>query len=185
MRSSDAASAYARVLFDMASLSGAVDATDEALTTVAGAARGERELREALTDTSVPVEAKRAVLREIFGTDATPEALAIVTLLAERGLASLLPDVARLYSEIAQAERDIVAAEVTTAVPLDDALRASLTDKLAAKLGRPVSLRERVDASIVGGVVIKVAGRVLDGSVASQLEGVRRALATEPGGEGK
>jgi F-type H+-transporting ATPase subunit delta len=114
----------------------------------------------------------------------TPEALAVVTLLVERDLAALLPDVARLYGEIAEAERGIIAAEVTTAVPLDDALRASLTDKLAASLGRPVALRERVDASIVGGVVIKVAGRVLDGSVASQLEGVRRALATEPGGEG-
>jgi F-type H+-transporting ATPase subunit delta len=184
MRSSDAASAYARTLFDLASLADAVDSTDEALGVVAGAVRSERELREALTDTSVPVEAKRAVLRDIFGAHVTPEALAVVTLLVERDLAALLPDVARLYGEIAEAERGIVAAEVTTAVPLDDALRASLTDKLAASLGRPVALRERVDASIVGGVVIKVAGRVLDGSVASQLEGVRRALATEPGGEG-
>jgi F-type H+-transporting ATPase subunit delta len=183
MRSSDAATAYARVLFDMALLADAVDATDEALATVAEGVRGERELREALTDTSVPVEAKRAILRDIFGAHATPEAIAVITVMAERGLLSLLPDVARLYGEIAEAERGIVAAEVTTAVPLDDALRASLTDKLAALLGRPVSLRERVDASIVGGVVIKVAGRVLDGSVASQLEGVRRALANETGGE--
>jgi len=183
MRSSEVASAYARALLDVAALADAVDATDEALSTVAGAVRGERELREALTDTSVPVEAKRAVLRDIFGAHATPEALAIVTLMVERGHAEMLADVARLYSEIAEAERGIVAAEVTTAVPLDDALRASLTSKLAASLGRPVSLREHVDASIVGGVVIKVAGRVLDGSVASQLEGARRALATETGGE--
>ncbi|HEY5488953.1 MAG TPA: F0F1 ATP synthase subunit delta, partial [Candidatus Limnocylindrales bacterium] len=76
-----------------------------------------------------------------------------------------------------------VVAEVTTAVPLDDALRASLTEKLIASLGRPVSLREDVDASILGGVVITVAGRVLDGSVASQLEEMRRALATTQGGE--
>jgi F-type H+-transporting ATPase subunit delta len=132
----------------------------------------------------VPVEAKRAILRDIFGGTATPEVIAMVTLLVERDLAALLPDVARDFGEIAEAERGIVAADVTTAVPLDDALRASLTSKLAASLGRPVSLREHVDASIVGGVVIKVAGRVIDGSVASQLEGVRRALTTESGGEG-
>jgi F-type H+-transporting ATPase subunit delta len=76
-----------------------------------------------------------------------------------------------------------VAAEVTTAVPLDEALRTSLKDKLTASLGRPVALRERVDPSIVGGVVIKVAGRVLDGSVATQLDSVRRALAADSGGE--
>jgi F-type H+-transporting ATPase subunit delta len=183
MPSNDTASAYARALFDLASLTDSVDATDVSLAAVVSTIRGELDLREALTDTSVPVEAKRAVLREIFGADVTPEALAIVTVLVERGLADLLGDVARIYSEVAEAERDIVAADVTTAVPLDDALRASLTAKLAASLGRPVSLREHVDASIVGGVVINVAGRVLDGSVASQLEGVRRALATDPGGE--
>jgi F-type H+-transporting ATPase subunit delta len=183
MRSNDAAPAYARMLFELAQLGGSVDATDVALRTVVDAVRGELQLREALTDTSVPVEAKRAVLRDIFGAHVTPEALAIVTLLVERDLTEALPDVARLFGEIAEAERGIVAAEVTTAVPLDDALRASLTDKLAASLGRPVALRETVDASIVGGVVIKVAGRVLDGSVASQLDSVRRALATNPGGE--
>jgi F-type H+-transporting ATPase subunit delta len=183
MPSNDTASAYARTLFELASLTDSVDATDVALGTVVSTVRGQLDLREALTDTSVPVEAKRAVLREVFGGEVTPEALSIVTLLVERDLVALLDDVARLYAEIAEAERGIVPAEVTTAVPLDDALRASLTSKLAASLGRPVSLRENVDPSIVGGVVIKVAGRVLDGSVASQLESVRRALATNPGGE--
>ncbi|HEY5506296.1 MAG TPA: ATP synthase F1 subunit delta [Coriobacteriia bacterium] len=183
MPSNDTASAYARALFELAALSDSVDAADVSMAAVVAAIRGELDLREALTDTSVPVEAKRAVLREIFGAGVTPEALAIVTVLVERDLAGLLADVARIYGEIAEAERGIVAADVTTAVPLDDALRASLTDKLAASLGRPVSLREHVDASIVGGVVIKVAGRVLDGSVASQLDSVRRALSTDPGGE--
>lgn len=183
MRTSDVAEAYARTLFELATLADSVDETDVGMGTLVGTVRGELELREALTDTGVPVEAKRAVLREIFGASVTPEALAIATVVVERGHSALLPDVARLFGEIAEKERGIVAASVTTAVPLDDALRASLTEKLAASLGRPVSLRETVDASILGGVVIKVAGRVLDGSVASQLDGVRRALATTSGGE--
>jgi F-type H+-transporting ATPase subunit delta len=183
MRTSDVASAYARTLFELASMADSVDATDVSMATVVSSVRGELDLRQALTDTSVPVEAKRAILRDIFGEAVTPEALAIVTIVVERGHASLLGDVARAFGEIAEAERGIVAAEVTTAVPLDDALRASLADKLAASLGRPVTLRESVDPQILGGVVIKVAGRVLDGSVASQLESVRRALATTPGGE--
>jgi len=183
MRTSDTAGSYARALFDLASLADAVDATDVGLRSLVAASRGEFALREALTDTSVPVEAKRAILREVFGESVTPETLAVVTVMVERGLTPLLNDVSRLFGEIAEAERGIIAAEVTTAVPLDDALRAALTDKLAASLGRPVSLREHVDASIVGGVVIKVAGRVLDGSIASQLGSVRRALATNSGGE--
>jgi len=183
MRTSDAANTYARALFDMASLADSVDATDESMRSVVAAVRGSMDLREAL-NSAVPAETKRDVLREIFGASVTPEALAITTLLAERGLTGLLGDVTAAYAAIAEAERGIIVAEVTTAVPLDDALRASVTDKLSASLGRPVSLRERVDASIVGGIIINVAGRVLDGSISSQLEGVRKALATTPqGGE--
>jgi F-type H+-transporting ATPase subunit delta len=184
MRTDEVARAYARSLFELASLTDSVDATDDALRSVVAAVRGGLELREALTDTSVPPEAKRAVLRDIFGAHVTPEALAMVTLLVERGHAPLLGDVERLFGEIAEAERGIVVADVTTAVPLDDALRASISDRLAVSLGRPVALRERVDPGIVGGAVIQVAGRVLDGSIASRLEDMRLALATTSGGEG-
>jgi F-type H+-transporting ATPase subunit delta len=73
---------------------------------------------------------------------------------------------------------------VTTAIPLTDALRASLTEKLAAALGRPVTLRERVDGSILGGIRINVAGRVLDGSLSSQLDAMRATLSNaSQGGE--
>jgi F-type H+-transporting ATPase subunit delta len=140
------------------------------------------DLRRALTDSTVPVEKKRDVLRDIFGESVTPEALAIVTILAERDATASLTGVARAYRGIAEAERGIIVAEVTTAVPLDDALRASVTDRLAASLGRPVTLRETVDASILGGIRITVAGRVLDGSVSTQLEGVRQALTSAQGG---
>jgi len=183
MRTSDVASAYARTLFELASLADSVDATDKGVASVAAAVRGNLDLRDSLADVAVSTEAKRAVVRDIFGDAVTPEALAVVTMLVERGHAKILADVARAYGEIAEKERGIVVADVTTAVPLDDALRASLTEKLIASLGRPVSLRENVDVSILGGVIIKVAGRVLDGSVASQLDSVRRMLATTQGGE--
>jgi F-type H+-transporting ATPase subunit delta len=183
MRTSDVASAYARSLFDLATLADSVDATDAGMTTAVSAVRGDVALREVLTDTSVPVEAKRAILREIFGEQVTPEALGIVTLLAERGRTALLGEVAREFSAIAERERGIVVARVTTAVPLDDAQRTALSDRLAATLGHPVSLRETVDARVLAGIVIEVAGRVLDGSVATQLDDVRRALATVSGGE--
>jgi len=180
---SDTVETYARVLFDLATSSDAVDAADEDLKGVDRAVRAHADLREALTDTAVPVEKKRDVLRDIFGGEVTPEVLTVVTLLIERDALEELPAVARRFGEIAEAERGIVVAEVTTAVALSDTLRTSLIDKLNATVGRPVTLRERVDAGILGGIVIKVAGRVFDGSVSAQLSGLRQALATATGGE--
>lgn len=184
MGSSELIETYARVLFDLASLTDAADAADEGLRSVVTAVRGNIDLREALADTSIPAEKKRDVLRDIFGGVVTPEALAIVTLLVDRGMSDRLGDLARTYAEIAERESGRVVAEVTTAVPLTDELRTKLIEKLSADLGRTVSLRESVDASILGGIVIRVAGRVLDGSVTSQLKDVRQVLVNvRQGGE--
>jgi F-type H+-transporting ATPase subunit delta len=182
--SSGKAQAYARALFDLAALADSVDATDEGLRSLVEAARSHAGLRDALADASVPAQNKREILRELFGENVTAEALAIVTVIVERGDAALLDDVSRAFDEIAEAERGMVVAQVTTAVPLDDALRSRITEKLTASLDRPVALRERVDESILGGVVIKVAGRVLDGSLALQLDEARTRLSSTPtGGE--
>lgn len=184
MRTSDVTEAYARALFDLANAADAVDAADTALRTIAETVRGSVELRDTLADKAIPQDKKRDIMRDLFAGTGSPEAVAIASTMVERGLVASLDDTLRLYGEIAQAERGIVVAEVTTAVVMADDTRASLIKKLSAAIGRPVSLREKVDESIIGGVRINVGGRVLDGSLISQLDAMRSALATSSqGGE--
>lgn len=184
MTTSEVTRAYARVLFDLASAADAVDAADEGLRTIAETVRGSMELREVLSDLAIPGEKKRGIMRDLFSGVTSPEAVAVATLLIERNALASLGDVHRIFSEIAEAERGIVVAEVTTAVALTGATRASLLDKLSSALNRPVSLRERVDGSIIGGIRINVAGRVFDGSLISQLDAMRAALSNaSQGGE--
>jgi F-type H+-transporting ATPase subunit delta len=183
--SSEIIRTYARVLFDLANAVDDVDGADKGIAAVVEAIEGSRELKDVLADDSIAADRKRAIMAELFASAASPEAISITTLVIERGHLDLLGAVADAYRETAERERGIVIAEVTTAVPLTEELRASITSKLSAALDRPVTLRERVDEEIVGGIVIKVAGRVLDGSLASQLDQVRAALSTTPqGGEG-
>ncbi len=184
MRTSETIETLARVLFELATASDVVDGVDADLASVVKAVRGHVDLHQALTDTSLPAEKKRDIMRDIFGESVTPETLAIVTLMVERGMTDQLSELAHRFSEIAEAERGVVVADVTTAIELDDALRAKLVKQISAAVGRPVTLRERVDESILGGIRINVAGRVLDGTVASQLDSVRQALTTaRQGGE--
>ncbi len=184
MRTSETIETLARVLFELATLADVVDAVDGDLASVTKAVRGHVDLHQALRDTGLPAEKKREIMRDIFGESVTPEALGIVTIMVERGMTDSIGDLARVFGETAEAERGIVVAEVTTAIELDDILRAKLVKKLTDALGRPVTLRERVDESILGGIRINIAGRVLDGTVTSQLDDVRQALTTErQGGE--
>jgi F-type H+-transporting ATPase subunit delta len=184
MTTSESIGTYARVLFELADAAGDVDAVDAGLRTVVDTVRGSVELRDALADESLPAEKKRSIVSELFSGTVAPEAVAIATLAIERGMGGSLEAIVERFGDIAESQRGIVAAEVTTAVPLTDALRASLTEKLAAALGRPVTLRERMDRSILGGIRINVAGRVLDGSLSSQLDAMRTTLSNaSQGGE--
>ncbi|HSK46803.1 MAG TPA: ATP synthase F1 subunit delta [Coriobacteriia bacterium] len=184
MTTSETIGTYARTLFELAEAAGDVDAVDAGLRTIVETVRGSVELRDALADQALPTEKKRAIMGDLFAGKVAPEAVAIATVAVERGHGGSLAQIAERFGEVAEAKRGVVVAEVTTAIALTDALRASLTEKLAAALNRPVSLRERVDASILGGIRINVAGRVLDGSLSSQLDTMRATLTTaSQGGE--
>lgn len=184
MTTSEIIGTYTKVLFELASAADAVDSVDEGLRTIAETIADNVDLREALDDDQISAEKKRAVLAGVFSGSVAPEAVSIVTVMVERGHGSSLKRVIEQYGELAEKERGILVVEVTTASELSDALRRTVIDRLTAALGRPVSLRERVDASMLGGIRINVAGRVLDGSLSSQLDAMRSVLSTaSQGGE--
>ena len=184
MTTRDLVRTYARALFDLAAAADAVDEVDAGFGAIVEAIRGHTGLTSTLVDADVPGSKKREIMREIFEANVPGEAVAIASIMAERGHAALLDEVAEAYRGLVQSERGIVVAEVVTAVPLTDSTRETLVKRLTDSLGRPVTLRERVDASIIGGIVINVGGRVLDGSLSSQLDTVRSALSTAQQGGG-
>lgn len=109
-------------------------------------------------------------------SQASPEVLAVIKTMVERDQLDLLPDVAAAYWNMTESDEDVVGVTVTTAVPLDDELRASIKARYEADFGRHVFLIERVDPSIIGGVIIEARGQRRDVSVRTQLRAAREAL---------
>ncbi|MBI4731943.1 MAG: F0F1 ATP synthase subunit B [Chloroflexi bacterium] len=68
------------------------------------------------------------------------------------------------------------AAQVTSALPLSTSEQETVKKDVLAKVGKQASVTFRVDPSILGGLVVRVGDKVLDGSVAAQLEGLRQSL---------
>jgi len=137
--------------------------------------RGSLELRKTLIDKTVPVEAKRAIIAEIF-TGFSPELLETFKVMVEREDLSVLSRANEMYTTLAEDALDSVFIDVTTVVPLDDDLRQQITDKYSAELGRGIMLREYVDPSLVGGIILSTHGKRIDASVSSQLEKARHML---------
>ena len=98
----------------------------------------------------------------------------------------LLPMVLAKYKSVVDVKAATVPVEVTTAMPLDEELRASIIRKMTSELGKPVYLREHVDPAIIGGLVLEVGDELRDASIRTQLENMRQTL-TNPsvGGDGK
>jgi F-type H+-transporting ATPase subunit delta len=99
-------------------------------------------------------------------------------MLAERDRLVLINDLADAYAEKAMTLARILPAEVTTAVPLGDDARGALKSALSRATGSEVTLTERVDSTIIGGLVAKVGSVVFDGSVLRQLDKIKDRLQT-------
>lgn len=107
---------------------------------------------------------------------ASPEVLSVLSQMAAHGDMDKISDVLALYGEMAEGDQHTVGVTVTTAVPLDHELRARVTQKCELDLGQNVFLIERVDPSIIGGIILTVNGRRYDASVRHQLEQAQKVM---------
>ena len=99
-----------------------------------------------------------------------------VRVLADNKRLNVLPEIAEMY-ELQRAEAEkTVQAEVTSAFPLSDSMKAQLTDALKKRLGREITLVTKTDESIVGGAIVRAGDLVIDGSVSGKLEKLANTL---------
>ena len=108
---------------------------------------------------------------------ASPEIIAVLDTMSKRDQLDLLPKVAAAFKYVAEEDEDVVGVTVTTAIPLDDELRQTITKKCEQDFGRKVFLIEQVDPSIVGGLVLEARGERRDISVKTQLRIAQETLA--------
>jgi len=105
-----------------------------------------------------------------------PLALNLVYLLADRGRLAMIGDIADDYQRLLDNYRGIAPAEVVTAIPLDEEDKLKLAEHLGAVVGRKVALKTEVDSRLIGGIIARIGGKLLDGSTRSQLEALKKEL---------
>ena len=108
----------------------------------------------------------------------SPEVLETLAAMQREDDLDLVAQVAKQYKEYLDAEDKTVSVTVTTAVPMDDDLREKVRAKAEADLKAPVYLVERVDPSIIGGIMLEARGKRQDASVRAQLANIRKTLSS-------
>ena len=174
-----AARRYARALFDVVlQQNGDLDRIGRELEEFGALVSGNAGLQAVISNPAVPAQKKRALVDALLaqaGSVSDPVSRTLA-LLADRDRLALVPQIARAYAERVMDHRQIVRAEVTTAVPLDADRAKAIADALGAATGRQVMVDAKVDDAILGGVVARVGSIVYDGSVARQLEKMKEQL---------
>jgi len=171
------ASREARALLDVATRTSDPDRVGAELDTLAEAMRTQPDVERLLLHAGITVPKKQEALNAISARlGFTPVVSRLLAVLAERDRLSVVPELAAAYKTRLYERTNTVAAEITSAVPLEAAVVDRLGHALAEASGKQVIVSARVDPSIVGGVVARVGSTVYDGSVTTQLALMRRKL---------
>jgi F-type H+-transporting ATPase subunit delta len=153
---------------------GTLDQWADELSRVGAVAQDPRVMR-ALHTPVIGLQAKRQIIQSLAGP-LSREPMSLVSILLERKRVELLPGLAEAFADRVREHQGIALAEVTTAVPLAEAERTYVAQRLASYIGRNVEVQTRVDPQIIGGVVARVGDQLIDASVRGKLELLKRRL---------
>jgi F-type H+-transporting ATPase subunit delta len=168
---------YATALFELARDERKLDAVGASLAALKDGLADSGELRELTTS---PLVGREDALKAVKAVSAAmaldPITANFLGVLAQNRRLSQLGSVIRFFSLLAAAHRGETTAEVTSARPLDDGQIATLKTNLKSRVGRDVNVDLSVDATILGGLVVKVGSQMIDGSIRTKLNNLASAM---------
>lgn len=139
---------------------------------------GNGSLLEALSNPTIPYEQKRNVLSELISrTKVRPTTANFLRLLLKNQRLPELPQVNAKLAQVLDERSGVVSAQVISARPVSDGLKASLEQKLFEVTGKKARLSFETDESLLGGMVTQIGSTVYDGSVRNQLRRLREEMA--------
>ncbi len=167
---------YGEALFALALEQNMTSQISDALKSVSDVFDKNPEYIDFLACYGIPVAERTQALESAF-SDALPEyALSFLQLLCERGAIKDFFDCVRVYEALFAEHLKKSTAVVTSARPLDDMQKQALIKKLEAMCNHSVQLECRTDESVLGGLIIEVDGKVIDGSLKRRLHDVKEVI---------
>ena len=165
---------YARVLLELALAHGVLGEWRGILQDMAAAAANE-EFAALLEARGIPDGDKEAAVRAALPA-ATEVGYNLIMILAKKRALALLPRIEQEFETAADEQEGLQYVEVRTAVPIDDATQEGIAQGLRGFLGKDVRLATRVDPAVLGGMVLRIGDRVIDGSARGRLKALRHSL---------
>ena len=170
------AQVYARSLFEVAQERDKIDVVREQLGQVADAIADNRELQTFFFSPYFSTEEKKEGLDKAV-TDADETVRNFLALLLDNHRMPAIFRVRREYDRLWEDAHDLLPVEITSAVALDPSVAERIGDEIGRQTGRTVELTSTVDPEVIGGIVLRVGNSILDASIRTRLENLRKQVA--------
>jgi F-type H+-transporting ATPase subunit delta len=170
------AQVYARSLFEVAQEQDKLDDVRERIAQIADALADSRELQTFYFSPYFSTEEKKKGLDTVLeGADATVQNF--LALLIENHRMPALFRIRRELDRMWQEVNKLLPVQITSAVELDEAVTNQIGEEIGRQTGRKVELTSTVDPDVLGGIVVRVGNSILDASIRTRLERLRKQVA--------
>lgn len=167
---------YAEALFQVAAESENLEQIREEIHFVAEVFESNPELNTIFTHPRLSKKEKKEMLEELFRGKVSESVLNLCYITVDKGREGYLPEISREYTILSNAEQGIVEATALTAVPMSEDELDALEKRLSEQFNKRIQLSNLIDESVIGGVLLKVGDKVMDGSLKGRLDSIEKEL---------
>ena len=164
---------YSKAIFEIAEEKNQVKEIYEMLNSAMVLYRTDKEFKNFILNPLIDNEQKKSVLNEIFGKD-NSENLNILLYILDKGRINCIKYIVAEYLKIYYRKNRILDVKATFTKELTDEQKKKLIDKLSQKTGKEINLEIKIDKNILGGGIIRIGDKIIDGSIRRELDNWKR-----------
>ena len=165
---------YSKAIFEIAEEKNQVKEIYEMLNSAMVLYRTDKEFKNFILNPLIDNEQKKSVLNEIFGKD-NSENLNILLYILDKGRMNCIKYIVAEYLKIYYRKNRILDVKATFTKELTDEQKKKLIDKLSQKTGKEINLEIKIDNDILGGGIIKIGDKIIDGSIRRELDNWKKS----------
>jgi F-type H+-transporting ATPase subunit delta len=167
---------YAEALFQIADERGRVEEVYGELQQLECIFNDSKEFTTFLTSPKVERQEKKRLLQKVLSSDFSRLTIHFLLTLIDKNREILIPYMANEFKDILDRIHNRIDVEITSAMRLQDDLLRKATETLSRSLNKEILVNQKIDPDILGGIVVRVEDRILDGSIRGQIERLKAQM---------
>jgi F-type H+-transporting ATPase subunit delta len=175
MSNTRAAIRYAKAILELATSKSQAKEVSLDMTMISTTIKDNTELSTFIQNPTLSVGVKQNALLEVFAS-ANAVTKGLFQLLFENKRFEILEAIALEYNKLYDIQNNIETAQVTTAIPISAELEKKVLEKIRSISSKKILIENRVDASIIGGFILRIGDKQYNASVANRLQILKREL---------